>query len=103
MVSTGTETADATVTGPGFDSQQVHEYDTYPVCLFVTLEFESNHSHERLITVELTVTHRRISAWSSFAIVAFAMISDSMTRNFILIRFTDAFARSRSSFCIRRV
>ena len=27
MVSTGTETADATVTGPGFDSQQVHEYD----------------------------------------------------------------------------
>lgn len=24
MVSTGTETADATVTGPGFDSQQVH-------------------------------------------------------------------------------
>jgi hypothetical protein len=27
MVSTGTETAQATVLGPGFDSQQVHDYD----------------------------------------------------------------------------
>ena len=27
MVSTGTETAQATLTGPGFDSQQVHDYD----------------------------------------------------------------------------
>jgi len=28
MVSTGTETADATVLGPGFDSQQVHKYSS---------------------------------------------------------------------------
>ena len=70
---------------------------TCPVCLFVTLQ-RIQPLDERLITVELTVTHRRISAWSSFAIVAFAMISDSMTRNFMRIRFTDAFARSRASF-----
>ena len=33
MVSTGMETAYATVSGPGFDSQQVHKYSSYKCAL----------------------------------------------------------------------
>ena len=39
MVSTGMETAYATVSGPGFDSQQVHKY-SFHIIFCVTKQYE---------------------------------------------------------------
>ena len=44
MVSTGTETAQATVLGPGFDSQQVHNYDFCYIVYFCSGSKSSSHS-----------------------------------------------------------
>jgi hypothetical protein len=106
MVSTGTETAQATVLGPGFDSQQVHDYDLcdiykplYSPCAttsLLLLRLEVLQPFQELLSSH-PLSHSFISACRILAAVANAISSDSIDRILVLIRFTLALARSRSN------